>query len=796
MTTTDPVTTTGPMSTAGPPVDPTPRTTTARPSPTVRVLGVRHHGPGSARAVRAALDRLQPDRILVEGPPEADGLVGLAGDPDLVPPVALLVYRNDRPAAAAFWPFAVFSPEWQALTWGARRGVPVTLMDLPAAVMLAGNEPAENESARAPAPVRTDPIAVLAEVAGYDDPERWWEDVVESRGHRAPADSGTDPDPVQHPGQDTAGSPVLGASDDSSGFDAFEAITEAMTAVRDDQPETDPRTLQREAYMRRSLRAAIKTGAQRIAVVCGAWHAPALTGRPPSASSDTALLRGLPTAKVTATWVPWTHSRLALSSGYGAGVDSPGWYRHLFTAGEHGLERWMTRSAGVLRTHDLPTSTAHVIEAVRLARSLAHLRDRVEPGLTEVVDATRAVLCEGNEAAVGFVLRDAVVGEELGRVPDSAPMVPLEADLRATVKSLRLRYDPTPKEVVLDLRQPNDLRKSRLFWRLRILDVPWAVPLAVAGTGTFKEGWTLTWRPELTVRLVVASMWGTTVAAAAAGRLVDRVDSLAACTAAIADCIAADLPDVLDELLAALDRFAAGSADVAALLAALPELVRAQRYGTVRGTDVTAIAGVAQGVLVRICAGLPSALGGMDDDAARAVLGALDRTHDVVPLLPQGPARDGWYGALERAAGRRDLPPLLGGRIVRMLMDVGTITRAEAADRLHAALSVGSLPVEKAAWVEGFVAGGALLLIHDDELLAVLDRWVRSLADGEFLDVVPLLRRSFGSFAPAERGNLLRAVESLSGSGRAAASGGTADLDLGRAHAVLATARLLLRGAS
>ena len=62
----------------------------------------------------------------------------------------------------------------------------------------------------------------------------------------------------------------------------------------------------------------------------------------------------------------------------------------------------VTRSAGVLREHDLPTSTAHVIEAVRLARTLAQLRDRPEPGLTEVTDATRAVLCEGSETAVGF----------------------------------------------------------------------------------------------------------------------------------------------------------------------------------------------------------------------------------------------------------------------------------------------------------------------------------------------------------------------------------------------------------
>ena len=96
----------------------------------------------------------------------------------------------------------------------------------------------------------------------------------------------------------------------------------------------------------------------------------------------------------------------------------------------------------------------------------------------------------------------------------------------------------------------------------KILGIDWATPAEVAGTGTFKEGWTLAWRPELSVRLVEASVWGTTVPAAAAGALVDRADSLADCTAAIADCITADLPAVMGELLHRLDRFAADTADV------------------------------------------------------------------------------------------------------------------------------------------------------------------------------------------------------------------------------------------
>jgi hypothetical protein len=147
--------------------------------------------------------------------------------------------------------------------------------------------------------------------------------------------------------------------------------------------------------------------------------------------------------------------------------------------------------------------------------------------------------------------------------------------------------------------------------------------------------------------------------------LVQRADNLANCTTAIAACITAELPTAMGELLLRLDRFAADSTDVTGLLAALPDLVTAQRYGTVRGTDTAAIADVAQAVLTRICAGLPAALGGLDDDAARAVRGSLERTHEVVPLLPEGPARAGWYEALELTGHRRDLPPLLAAPPVK-----------------------------------------------------------------------------------------------------------------------------------
>ena len=82
----------------------------------VHVLGVRHHGPGSARSVAAALAELRPDAVLIEGPADAGPLLKLAAAEGMTPPVALLAYAVDNPAHSAFWPFAVFSPEWHTDT--------------------------------------------------------------------------------------------------------------------------------------------------------------------------------------------------------------------------------------------------------------------------------------------------------------------------------------------------------------------------------------------------------------------------------------------------------------------------------------------------------------------------------------------------------------------------------------------------------------------------------------------------------------------------------------------------------
>lgn len=726
---------------------------------TTHVLGIRHHGPGSARAVLSELDRIQPDVVVIEGPADASALTTDVDHTDMVPPVAIMAYAVDDPAVSAFWPFGAFSPEWQAMLWAARRQVPVQFCDLPAATVLAQREQRHEAVSR----VRVDPIAALAEAAGYDDPERWWDSVVESH--------------------------TVESRTDGTGF---EAITDAMRTVRELEPdEDDPIEHQREAHMRQAIRKAAKEFAT-VVVVCGAWHAPALSGKLPAASADSALLRGLPKVKCSTVWVPWTHSRLAAASGYGAGIRSPGWYQHAFLERERPVETWLTLAARALRGHDIFVSSAHVIEGVRLANTLAAMRGRAHPGLSEVNEATEAVLCEGSDTRFGLIVRELVIGERLGSIPEHLPMVPLLADITRQQKSLRLKPDATAKQVTLDLRKPNDLAKSHLLHRLAALDIPWGELETATGQGTFKEPWTLQWLPEFAVKVVISSVWGNTVYRACKAKLADTAENathLGEVTAAIEAALLGGVDEAVPQLLVILENKAAVDRDLTELMAALPALARSLRYGDVRRTDAAALGEVTTSLLRRVNVGLPATLTGLGPDAAAEMLVHVNAVTDTVDLL-DADVRGEWLATIARLADRDDLHGSLVGRFVRIGVDGAIFTTTEAARRMRRALSIGAPADEKSAWIEGFLSGSGLLLVHDTELLSVIDEWLIGLTATEFTDVLPLVRRTFSTFDAGIKRNI----------GHAVATAGSAvhtefDIDIDRARpAVIAAAAIFARG--
>lgn len=708
----------------------------------VHVLGIRHHGPGSAQNVRTYLHKLKPDIVLVEGPPEADAILQWATHKELKPPVALLCYSPDNPRQSVFYPFAEFSPEWQAILYAKKSDVPVRFFDLPIAHQFAleveekrGAAEDKKEVATEPTATREggtepieaiklDPIAYLAEAAGYDDGEKWWEQMFEYRRHCD---------------------------------DVFEAVAEAMQSLREHLPQKDDkREALREAHMRRMIRGAQREMFTTIAVICGAWHAPALLTLPKQKEDD-ALLKGLPKAKVDCTWIPWTYSRLSYFSGYGAGIGSPGWYEHIWHHPKDDGTRWMSNVARLFRKAGIDTSVAHVIEAVRLAETLASLRGFSKAGLEELNEATLSVLCNGEGILLQLIHDELIVSHTIGDVPTDIPKPPLQVDIEKSQKSLRLPATADFKDYTFDLRRETDLARSIFLHRLNLLEIKWGTQSQIAGKGTFKEQWRLQWEPELSINIIEKGSWGNTVEEAA-NKFVEykakETTSLLQVAQLLQQALPAELHSAVESLIQRLNNLAAASGDVLQLAEAVPPLVNVSRYGNVRKTDGELVRQIVSSMTTRVCIGLPAAASGLADEAAQALLETVAGLNDAVSLLQEEGVTVRWNQTLEVLSSGTATAPVIGGYATRLLADAGLLEGEALIKAFHFRMSSANAPAFSAAWLEGFLKGSGTLLLVDNNLWSLVNEWVSGLEADTFTQILPLLRRTFAAFTPPERKKL------------------------------------------
>ncbi len=700
------------------------------------IFGIRHHGPGSARALKLALEQLKPDYILVEGPPDGNDAIYWLGHTEMEPPVALLIYRPDKPEKAGYYPFALFSPELQAIRYGLKHNLPVRFMDLPQANIMAAGVKITVPDIEA--------MQRLTQATGYKDYEAWWNVMVEQR-------------------QDVHGI-----------FDAVFTLMRVLRETPQSQQVLENRTddnqiwaERREASMRQAIRTAIKAGYGRIAVVCGAWHAPALINLE-NETADTTILHNLASVNVEAAWVPWTYGRLANASGYGAGIRSPGWYQHLWQMGQQNATpadisiNWLAKVAHLLRAKELDASSAHIIEAVRLAEALAAMRGLPFPGLLELNETTQTVLCFGDAEPMRLIQKELIVSEQMGAVPADTPMIPLQRDLHRQQKRLRLHPNPQASILKLDLRNAMHLDRSHLLHRLQLLKIPWGLPKRVRGNmGTSHEAWQLQWQPDFAIRIIEAGMWGNTVKTATAAFAQDKAQqaaNLSELTRLLDTIILADLPEVIADIIGRIKDEAALSSDVVHMMGALPPLARILRYGNVRQTDTAVIRQVVDGLLTRICIGLPSSCLSLDDDAAEEMCTHVTAVHTATTTLRDNQHSQSWHETLATITDETRVHDLLCGRTCRLLLDTAVFTTEDAAIRMERALSLSTLSnrtTEKlgqaAAWLSGFLQGSELLIIHDQRLWQLMDRWLTHLDDDHFQAVLPLLRRTFANFSEASR---------------------------------------------
>ena len=421
-------------------------------------------------------------------------------DEQMRPPVALLAHAVDDPGPrAAFWPLAEFSPEWVAIRWALEREVPVRFIELSGG---AGAGSAERRShlvrrcgspGRRPDDPARDPLGTLAAAAGYDDPG-----ALVGGPRRVPAGL-------------LLAVPAAGRGHGRAAIDTPAPPSPTRTAAGGVHAADDPRRPAAAAGSGSPWSAA--PGTRR----CSTWPLPPANADTRGAARQRQA-EGDPDLGAVDRASGWP-----ARAGTGPGSTSPGWYHHLWTAPEGtdpALAGQGRPGAARARTCRPPAPTSS--RRSGWPRRWPASRSRPLAGLTEVTEATRAVLCDGDERG--------------GRATSPSTWWSARRWVRSTSGCRRSRWRPTwsaPAAACgsaasrtcgswdLDLRRTIDRNRSQLFHRLRLLELDWVRPAEtdIASQGTFREVWASRWQPEYAVQLVEASVWGTTVEAAATARV-------------------------------------------------------------------------------------------------------------------------------------------------------------------------------------------------------------------------------------------------------------------------------------
>ncbi len=687
----------------------------------LHILGIRHHGVGSGAHLLRRLYEIKPDHIIIEGPVELTDTVAGVDLTEFKPPVAILGYNPADLSQSLFYPYAAYSPEWQALLYAQEHGVEYTMADMPLKFQF-GYTREEGEGVGE----QTHPIDEIARLEGYESGELWWEHRFEQRRS----------DPAEH----------------------FEAVMVLMRTLREHYGREDGYNDIREAFMREAIRSAKGAKRERVVFVCGAWHAPALEAYADiPAKADKELIKGLPSAKVETTWIPWLNSRLSWRSGYGAGIDSAGWYDYLHRYPEDDGTIWLYKASKLFRKRKMDISTAHTIETLRTAHSLAALRGLSRAGLRELSDAILTVMCEGDEILLDLIRDELIVGKAIGKVPENSSTLPLLGDFEASIKSYRLKKLDEEKSYTLDLRNETHLAKSIFLHRLAILGLPWGRLAASHTKGTFKEVWVLKWQPGYELELIDKAIWGNSVESATQNYIRDmaaRSQDSVELGRLIDLSLTARLFESVSFLIERIDALISLSHDVSQLIATLLPLMVISRYDDIRKLDKSILETLIEALIVKITVNLPNACYGLEYTSAKELLTLIASLHEEMRLIEEQERYDAWIRTLESIARDMTMPTLIRGRITSLLFNAKHLELDELKLLLSQALSTGADTLDSVYWIEGLLEGSAVILLIDDNLWNILYGWLEGLSDEEFDHILPILRRTFSGYDPKIRRDL------------------------------------------
>lgn len=702
---------------------------------------------------------LRPRYVLIEGPSDVNDWIDELYLGHRLP-VAVFSYVRDSEAGegmgiSSWTPFCDYSPEWVALQTAREVGAQALFMDLPAwnrAFSGIKNRYADRRDRYGAR------MAALCRRFHVSDSDSLWDSLFE--GPLEPAE---------------LSSRLALYFEELRAGDCGDAPTQA-----------------REAYMASYMAWAAgqcSNERDRVVVVCGGYHAPALSEQwktlgTVSIRPDKTLSSGVQGQSYL---VPYSFKRLDAFVGYEAGMPSPGYYQRVWEEGaEHASESMLFQVLARLRQKRQTVSTADGVAASAAMHALMQMRGHGVPLRVDVLDAlAQALVKNALEVPLPWEQRGVLLprtdpllvdivatfsGEQIGELSPRTRHPPLVADAMQRLAAKGISYMPSAIALEFKLGDAEDLEKSRLLHGLRILGIPgfqWqhrpAGERNIPHTASL-ENWVLKRDLDAEAALIEAAVYGATVPQAAAARLealflaagnVGDISSLYLEVLRVGSkALGARLLDYLRSAISAELSLSAVGVSLSHFLLLLSQ--HAQVYCVNREELFSLMLACFDRALWLFegLSGRRTKLGKGELLAIAACKEMLYLTGDVhVDELRREHAKH----LFARRARDADAPAMVRGAALGCLWSVfesemetektGTSAEQEAV----AAMRAAALPETLGDFLAGLFALAREPLQRSKALIAAADAVFAEMSEQDFLIAVPALRMAFSYFPPRER---------------------------------------------
>jgi len=763
---------------------------------TIVFFPVRHHSPAAAKFLRQWIKSVRPAAVLIEGPADFNDRLDELKLPHELP-IAIysyLQYANGM-RRGAFYPFCIYSPEWQALKTAFDLGISVEFIDRPWADLAlqdcASHRYADGNLAQ------NQYISLLCQKVGVEDFDGLWDTLFEidpqlsietyvERSHRL----------------------------------CFNMRTSHLTGeninVKNDRF--------REAFMvekirlhydRLSTETGVKLSDHPLLVVTGGFHSYALFAQfyhlPFEVNVDVDPERSeLQSSQLQQTdlsqpellqrgiaLTPYAYDRLDSLTGYESGMANPGFYHQIWNdRGEDELEEnrninnpnfnnpktTQSRNSSS-RNSSYQVLLAEVVSSLRekkqqgissadliavetLAKSLANLRGHAEVWRQDLIDGILGALVkEELNNGLKHPLLEAVYqvfrGSDRGRLAIGTSRPPLVLDIQLHLKKLELDSKLAIRLVDLDLYQKSDLEKSQFLYQLRGLGISGYRRLD--GTDFIEredlsaiwEQWEIRWSPEFEANCIEAAIYGSSLTEAVSNRLLERAKNIdrAADKAAVLlleACLMGlpDLPQSLEERLRSLIR---QDSQFLQISQALSHLLYLYRYDTVLQSIRSKTMALLLQETFHRSLWLLETLGSINTEEShhlkglRIILDVFERCQSLF-----GNDRSEFQQILHRVSQDTQQHSSLRGGALGALWRLGAID----AEQVFPILNSLSNSEKLGDFLAGLFSIAREMIQRYPMIAQQIDALIMGYSNQRFLEALPPLRLAFSVFSPREKYNI------------------------------------------